>query len=210
MPVGRANATTYTQAARGRRGATAEPEPEPEPQVGVAPPQPVPLAEEVWLFAPDFRKFGRTERHLWHLCHQHSRVSDTPVRFPGVRSLKHACLHAALKQNVTIQSLLAAQGAHSRISTPPTARGGGASGLPRWIEGRFEAPRVIRVVGKAADREQQQPQQQPQQQQPQQQPQAQPPAPPGYQPQPAPPGYQPQPAPAGYQQPPAPPGHMQP
>ena len=142
MPVGRANATTYNSHAtpgRGRGGSAASPrppEPEPEPEAEREPPARLPPAEEVWLFAPDFRKFGRTERHLWHLCHQGSRVSDTPVRFPGVRSLKHACLHAALKQNVTVQQLLAAQ----EKAAPGEERATTSEKLPRWIEGRLEAP----------------------------------------------------------------------
>ena len=122
------------------------PEPEAEPPT----PLEVPTAQEVWLFAPDFRKFGRAERHLWHLCHLHTRVQDTPVRFPGVRSLKHACLHAALmKQNATSANLLAALREHSGASASERFAGLGGvpgSGLPRWIEGRLEAPRVIGVV----------------------------------------------------------------
>lgn len=84
------------------------------------------------------------------LAHVESQLSATPVRFSGVRSLKHACLHAVLRQNADRGLLLATIREHSRYaggqhSVQPDP-GGSAYGMPRWIEGRLEAPRVIRVV----------------------------------------------------------------
>lgn len=105
-----------------------------------------PEAAEVWLFVPDFRKFGRHLVCIWQLAHLESRVSATPVRFGGVRSLKHACLHAVLKQNVGRETLLAAIREHAQAARAVPGPTDSAYGMPRWIEGRLEAPRVIRVV----------------------------------------------------------------